>query len=789
MLNRFIGCAFFILAFPQVIIAQNTSWGKLSIAFKTYSETVYQEKTFLHTDRSFYLIGEEIYFKAYLVNSENHKSSDLSKVVYVELLTQDSIIHLQTKISIEEGGDGSFFLPTTLATGKYQIRAYTRWMMNFDPAFYFQKSITIFNPFQPIPLPKANSNKPLLDAQFFPEGGDFVNGLRSKIGFRVVNEFGKGIDFRGIILNKNNDTVATFSPLKFGIGHFYLKPEKANQYIAHLYDSTNQLIAKTNLPKAKEKGFRLELNEKEGDKIVINVSANSVEYEGIFVGIFVHCRGKKIQIENKKISNQSVQFSFSKAQLGEGINHITLFDNQAKPIAERLFFKQPTSHSQIQIKPNKAQYHQRSEIQLDLDLPPNKPSNLSIAVYRLDQLQNSENANIKNYLLLSSDLKGNVESPWYYFGKDSLVEIAADNLMLTHGWRRFDWEQIIAGAANKLKIIPEFRTPLIVGKIIDRKTKTPVKNIVAYLSSPGKDFIFRGAISNTKGEVYFEVPKVYGEAEWIATLNPYDASLYQIELINSHSKKHHFHEDSPINISLADKELLEDKSVYMQARRIYQQKFLKRPDTDSLHFYGYPDGKYFLDDYTRFPTMEEVMREYVQGVLVKKQKGEFEYRVFNLNTGKLFFDHPLVLLDGVPVFDLDKIMTLDPFQIKSIDIKRRKEFLGPLSFFGIISYKSFKGDLINEILEKNTTRFTYQGYQVKRAYFSPKYETEESLNSRLPDFRELLYWNPNLKNLSLTSQKISFFSSDLTGEYEILINGISTDGKLLYGRKKIRVIE
>ena len=76
-----------------------------------------------------------------MTNSENHQPSDLSKIVYVELLAEDSTSHLQTKISLEAGGAGSFFLPTTLATGIYQIRAYTRWMRNFDAAFYFQKSI------------------------------------------------------------------------------------------------------------------------------------------------------------------------------------------------------------------------------------------------------------------------------------------------------------------------------------------------------------------------------------------------------------------------------------------------------------------------------------------------------------------------------------------------------------------------------------------------------------------------------------------------------------------------
>ncbi|MCB0854914.1 MAG: hypothetical protein KDD63_21985, partial [Bacteroidetes bacterium] len=237
------------LSLLPVIEAQNPS---IPASLKTYNETVYQEKIFLHTDKSFYLTGEEIYFKAYLVNAVDHQPSDLSKVIYVELLSKDSA-HVQTKISPQDGGNGSLFLPTDLKTGKYIIRAYTRWMMNFDADFYFQKTITVFNPFQPVPQPKPTTKH--YDVQFFPEGGHWVESLRSKIGFRVVDENGKGVDCNGFILSDKNDTLVRFRSLKFGLGHFYLTPEKGESYYALLFYPSGEMITKKSLPSAEPKGY------------------------------------------------------------------------------------------------------------------------------------------------------------------------------------------------------------------------------------------------------------------------------------------------------------------------------------------------------------------------------------------------------------------------------------------------------------------------------------------------------------------------------------------------------
>ncbi|MEZ4777596.1 MAG: hypothetical protein R3D00_30760 [Bacteroidia bacterium] len=755
----------------------------MQVATAQIIPSVYQEKVFLHTDKSFYLTGEDLYFKAYLVNAADHRPSDLSKVIYVELVSDK--VYLQTRISAVEGSNGSFFLPADLHSGKYVVRAYTRWMRNFDEAFFFQKTIAIFNPFEPasVTTPAAEH----YDIQFFPEGGQFVSSIESKTGFRVVNEDGQGIDFRGIVVNAVNDTLATFQPLKFGIGHFYFTPVSSNTYFAQIYDLNGKLIAKQTLPPAAGKGYALKLSDTGNGRLSVRANSNTPDYEGQDIVCLVHSRGKMIFRENRKIISQQAEFVFPVSQLEDGINHITLFDNSGNPVAERLYFKRPEASQEIKIRPDQEMYPQRSKIQLDLQVPDRQGLNISMAVYHADDLQSPEKLNIANYLLLTSDLKGYVESPWYYFEKDSQVNAATDNLMLTHGWRRFEWKKVQEGSQEKISLFPEYVAPLVEAEIISRETQKPAAGITAYLSMAGKNFVFKGSQSDSLGKVYFEMHRVYQKGELIVRLTPRDDSLYQIRILDPFSPVVYPGVNTPLGLSLAHKAQLEDRSVYMQARRVYQKESKTKPQADSLHFYGIPDEKYYLDDYTRFPVMEEVMREYIRGVMVRKAEGKFQYRIFDLNTGELFEEEPLVLLDGVPVFDINKIMALDPFLIKSIEVKRRKEFLGRLGFSGVVSYLSYEGNAISNVLGDKEAWPEYQGLQVQRVYFTPQYEAGADLNNRLPDFRDLLYWNPNIEIPSSGAFSISFYSSSLSGKYNVYINGLSEDGKLFHGSQMIEV--
>ena len=202
------------------------------------------------------------------------------------------------------------------------------------------------------------------------------------------------------------------------------------------------------------------------------------------------------------------------------------------------------------------------------------------------------------------------------------------------------------------------------------------------------------------------------------------------------------------------------------------------PDYDSLPFFGKPDYSYLLDDYTRFTTMEEVLREYVYPVTLTSSRGKFDVRVLNTNKEHVFFDSPpLVLLNGVPVLDFNRVMRYDPFDVKKLDIVTRPWYYGDMAFPGIMNFVGYDSRLQGFELDPHSTVIDYDGLQRQREFYSPVYDTKPKFESRLPDFRKLLYWSPDVQTNAKGEQEISFYSSDLPGTFTIVVQGISKDGK------------
>jgi len=255
---------------------------------------------------------------------------------------------------------------------------------------------------------------------------------------------------------------------------------------------------------------------------------------------------------------------------------------------------------------------------------------------------------------------------------------------------------------------------------------------------------------------------------------------YTIDLLTPYSDKFSTTVTPGFTFSEKWKEQLLDKSINMQVENTYlvdkKRKFLPPSPDDTTAFYGNPDKEYYLDDYTRFNTMEEVLREYVKEVRLRKQSDKFSFQVRDALFNTFFEDPPLILIDGVPVLDADKIVALDPLKIKKIEIMSRKSYLGSVAANGIISYKTYEGDLAGYELDPNAIVVEYDGLQRQREFYSPVYETPEQTNSRIPDYRNLLLWLPEVKAETGAEKKIIFYSSDLSGKFVISIQGITADG-------------
>ncbi len=737
------------------------------------SQSVF-EKIYLHTDRAFYLTGETMWFKVYQVDASLHKPHDLSKVVYVEVIGPANQALIQLKVEMKNGfGSGAVFLPASLTSACYSLRAYTSLMKNSSPNFYFQKTFTLVNPFVKPELEPISKTQTLV-AQFFPEGGNLVMGLRSKVAFQVTDDFGNGVLCKGALLTDRNDTIATFRPLKFGIGHFFFTPQALQEYHVMITDA-HGMKSRFNLPLAKEKGFVMQLDEV-GDQLEVKVTRQP-DTGGSQIYLIAHTRNMISKTETKFLQENKAIFQIETNKLADGISHITVFDENLRPVCQRLFFKQPAQQLITEIQANNKEHETRASIKLSLSV--NSPSaNLSVSVFKTDSISLSYKNGIAEYLLLTSDLKGVIESPEYYINKtDPRVKEACDNLMLTHGWRRFNWDDVLNPKVSS-PFLAEYRSHVIKG-IVKNSSGAPVSGIMTYMGSPSKAIRTYISRSNAQGEVFYETKNFYDRNKLFIQTNYTIDSTYRVDLEDPYSHQFSIAPVPALRLVPTMRKQLLSRSIDMQVMDIYQKQSISQSQQlqpDSSTFYDKSNETYYLDAYTRFPVMEEVMREYVHGVMVRRQKENFRWLVLDNVNKSLFQEDPLVLLDGVPVFDINKIMAFSPLKIKKMEVIDRKYFVGPASFSGLVSCTTYLGDLGGFEFDTKNPPIDYEGLERQTEFYSPRYQDQRQRESRVPDNRSLLYWNPSVMVNKGGVQQVEFFSSDLAGKYQVVVEGITPEG-------------
>jgi hypothetical protein len=740
-------------------------------------QSAFQEKIFVHTDKSTYLPGEILWFKIYCVDGNNHKPANLSKVVYADLLDNNQNSVLQAKISLVNGvGNGSLYIPVSVSSGNYKLRAYTNWMKNFSPDYYFEKIITLVNPLKSPEAISEIKSAPTYDVQFFPEGGNLVGGIKSKVAFKAVGQNGNGVKIIGVIVNQRNDTIARIGSLKFGMGSFSFTPAVGGTYRAVMKEGNNKIFEKA-LPEVMALGYAMELTEESG-RLDIAVKSNTNEGN---VYLFAHTGQVVKTATSVSFVNGIAHFTINKNDLGDGITHLTVFNSAKQPVCERLYFKRPTRQLLIEAAADQQQYIPRKKVNVNVlakDIGGKaSAADLSMSVYRVDSLQDIDQSNIFNYLWLNADLRGYIESPEYYFkATDEETNEALDNLMLTQGWRRFQWSQVLENKQPAFAFSPEFYGHTITGKIVNATTGLPAKEILTYLGVPGKRVQLYTSESDSLGRLFYYTKGFFGPSEIIAQTNGLIDSTYRIDIASPFSEQYSKTLLHGFTFVPAMQRALQDHSLSTQVLNIYSGSNIKRfydALVDSEAFYGKPYKTYKLDDFTRFTTMEEDLREYVSEDNIVKSKVKFHIKVLG-ERGFLDGD-PLVLLDGIPMFNIDKVIALDPLKLRKLEVVNERYYYGPAEHEGVFSFTSYKGDLGGVDLDAHAVVLDYEGLQLRREFYSPVYDTEAQAKSRMPDLRNLLYWAPSVSTQG--KDAVSFFTSDQPGKYVGVVQGINADGQ------------
>ncbi|MCC3154102.1 hypothetical protein Q3A66_14340 [Hymenobacter sp. BT770] len=760
--------------------AQADAAGSLAGKLTAYQQRGPHEKLFLHLDRPVYLSGETMWFKVYAVEGTYSRTLALSSVAYVEVLDAEHQPVLQTKVALKNAsGQGSFLLPASLAAGSYTVRAYTSWMKNFGPEGYFHSAITVINTLTASGA--GSKDSATYEAQFFPEGGNLVKGLRSKVAFKITDKSGKGIAADGKVLNQSGAVVATFKTLRLGMGSFAFTPASDQEVYTAVVAPGKAPAIRRKLPRVYAQGYVLRLENTSPDQLTVTVNATNSQPETVF--LLAHSRQKAPVALQAQLVNGQASFVVSKAQLLEGVSHFTLFNAAQQPLCERLYFQAPQHRLAISAQPDKAQYTTRDKVSVQIaaaDQQTPLPASLSMAVYRLDSLNTALPPAIDRSLWLTSDLKGTVENPDYYFTTTSPEAAeAADNLMLTQGWSRFRWEDVLAASPKPFEFLPEPNGLLVRGRLTRPGTNQPKPGVMTFLSSPSRITQLSNSQSDADGRVQFELNNFVGAQEIVVQTDPKQDSTGQLTIFDPFSAQYSGAPLPSFGLTARFQNDYAKRNLQAQVQNVFSGKYRSRfaaQPVDSLPFFGKPNETYLLDKYTRFKVMEEVLREYVPGVVVRIRKDGFHLQVVDKLNKTVFEDNPLVLLDGVPVFNMNKIMAMNPLKIRKLDVIDGHYFQGLAVYDGIVSFTTYKGDLEGFSLDPRVLVQQYEGVQRQREFYAPRYDTPQEKQSRLPDLRNLLYWNPNINTTASQPNTQYFYTGDQAGRYLVVLQGLASSG-------------
>ncbi|WP_111306734.1 hypothetical protein [Confluentibacter sediminis] len=858
------------------------------------------EKIYLQLDKDLYTTGSTIWLKAILTKSFDNVPSNLSKILYIELINSKESIIEKKLIKIDNGiGQGYFDLPSALTKGTYLIRAYTEWNKNFDPDFFFEKYIQVFTPLDnnyqenaisnvtlikdpngdnhlkailnPFVLDSLHKNKlslyinidnvkdsvsikkekgdsyqidyivpkeselatlelitsnqkkysktivldeNFIDLQFFPESGELVHGLSSKVGFKALDAYGKAIIVEGDILDSSNTVVTSFKSNNLGMGSFELNHVDSNQsYYARLNKNSNETETLYPLPKVVSTGNIITIQEKDKN-ISVNVSSSYLKNDSIFLN--VSFRGVTLYDLKAKLKDGNLKFLFSSNELPEGIIVFKMMNQSKWTVAERLFFnKRLGKNLNVKTTTDKPNYEKRELTNISIETLDinNKPvhASTSVLVINKEQLGDMQNMrdNIVSYFLLSSELKGQIENPGYYFNNNPNMFSDLDALMLTQGWRHYKYTKPF----DTLSFKPE--TSLNVsGYVTSQLSQSKRKLAEITMMTFGESSNFYSQATDSLGNFQFNLSDEFGKDMGIILQSAKESGKkvnYNFFINREKSPNITFnHKKSAEKLDSISK-IFVDKEA---ERKFAYNDFSLNSDDIILN-------EVVIDAYKLTPNRKKVIDRFgkpdlvIEGKDVAEKEKKWSYGLYSVlmfsfsdkltvrvgDNGNLyataFNNEPtLVVIDGIPVKEneYEFIQNIPPSEVSSVEvIEYAKNFpilycevfpqrCNPPPAFGniIAIYTYAQQGVLGAKSPKGIMKTFIPVLAQTKEFYAPKYDHTNQNDLAKPDLRALIHWQPILKTDDSGKAKISFYNADLTGDMMVVIEAITENGDIGY---------
>lgn len=722
-----------------------------------------QETLVLRTDRDLYIAGEPVWLTLNCLKSGTSENSNLSTVAYLEVLNGNNEPVSQFKLFLNDGRTSTqIILPDTLSTGNYLLRAYTKWLRNYASDLFYSKNIAVINPFSRNAFPKAEYIFSSDTVFFYPESGKVISGKTNRILIKSFDRAGQPCAVSGNIISPAGDTLQQIQCDNTGISAISVLVSESGKYRFTKHGSESEQAAFA----TSENLSHVFIQEEDEDQIVFAFNRNRQESTTRKLDIITALGGFVKSYTINESQNPSLIVNAS--ELPSGYLSALLIDNTGTILASRYFIRSgDTTGGSIKINLDPDELSQRSEVKLNIENPENL-SQVSVSVVKESLL------NYQSQLAFSTTP---LEIPQDYLKQFAGANVSINDLLMAY--------QPLTTIVTRTKdlFLPERKGEIISGTVVTLNTQEAIRNESFMLSFVGKYPTLDICRTDESGRFYFENNR-YGEQEIV--IQPFkNESLvgnFKVNLDLQYCTTYPKKSAAPLFIDQANMDKINEAIVNMQVNALYNS-YNPFPPIRKEHsfppaFYGVPNSSTKLTDYIELPNMEEIIREIIPQASIVKKDDQFS---ISIAAGDLAYSREInsfCLIDGVPVKNQDNILKMNAQQIERIDVENRDVFVKEFKIGKIFSLITKDGNMGAFDFDKRIFRQSYHAFQPQFEFNSPDYSSNEIKTSRLPDFRNVLYWNPNLGFTDQNQAEIRFFTSDENAVYKVVVEGINENGML-----------
>lgn len=791
--------------------------------FSNFSKEYPQEKVYLHFDNIAYYLGETIWFKGYVVTAEQNELSPLSKTLYVELITVEGDVVETKKLKIEAGQcHGQFQLPDSLFSGFFEVRAYTRYSLNEAKDYQFSRVFPVYN--KPnkagdysiqkmrerahsqrvIQFRKEYEQKGNLSMSFYPEGGNLVTGLTSKVAFKAKGKDGENAIVFGAVYDLKGTKVAEIEAGYQGMGIFEFTPDSGKFTAKVQYNNREYSF---DLPNTLSLGYVMTVDNTNDEKIDILIQRNP-KTVNIPLGLSISCRGKMYGFEQVMVGNENaLLLSFPKKMLPTGVSQITLFNADGEVLCERLVFINQQSQLKIDMTQRKHTYQPFDSVEMKFQLndPKGKPVETTFSIAVRDAASTSTNPytdNIYTNLLLSSEVKGYIENPGYYFSSnDATRQQALDLLMLTQGWSRYVWKQMAGVTPYEVKY-PIEESLVVEGKVLSLNKKKPKLDVDVMMTLMCDSTSQRGTcLTDKDGKFNFALQDFNGKSNLILQTKEKGKLKENVILLDrAFSPELKLFDYLEKTIQGVYIPLIKDTvSLFKDTVKIKEpEKKINLPMNKKSHLLG----EVTVKEKRIYKREGEGLRDANIVIDIEKavdqliDKGEDELTTilnFIMHINPYFFctgvdgarykgnNVMFVLNNNVVKSDEDKerLATAYSNEIETVTINEKSGtsiLYDPSNSTGnevvifIYTYKNLR--VRTSPIGMRKTKL--QGYAYVKEFYNPRYDDVHLPNEK--DYRRILYWNPDVKTDENGKATINFYNNSSCKTMKISAETVTENG-------------